>query len=71
MVTREYRNAIYEFRHHFELNNGFSKKILGHQQNKQLVPWETQLPRDNIVYQVSEMQNLKHIDREIREEFRK
>lgn len=68
-VKRIYRNAVYEFSHLYELNE--TKKVLGHHHKRELVPWDTQLPRDNIVYCVSETQNLKHIDSEIREEFRK
>lgn len=66
---RQYRNAVYHFNHLFELQE--TKKVLGHHQKRDIVPWDTQLPRDNIVYCVSETQNLKHIDQEIREEFRK
>ncbi len=75
-------NAVYEFQHMFEMRRrdkvlestasqtGVStsnRKILGHTKNLELVPWEARVPRDNMVYYVSETQNLKHIDREIRE----
>ena len=47
-----------------------SNKVLGHVPHKELVPWETQIPRDNSIYQVSETHNLRHLDDEIREKYR-
>ena len=46
------------------------KKVQGHFKKAELPQWNTMLPRDNIVYKISETQNLKHLDVEIREKFR-
>ncbi len=46
------------------------KKVQGHFKKKELLPWDAMMPRDNLVYKISETQNLRHLDSEIREEFR-
>jgi len=34
------------------------------------MPWDAMVPRDNLVYKISETQNLKQEDAEIRDKFR-
>lgn len=58
------------FQHLYDVDEETVKKVQGHFKKKELMPWDAMVPRDNLVYKISETQNLKQEDAEIREKFR-
>lgn len=69
-IKSSYEGAASKFQHLYEYDEETVKKVQGHFKKSDLPDWNSMLPRDNIVYQISETQNLKHLDNEMREKFR-
>jgi len=69
-IKPSYQGAASEFQHLYEVDEETVKKVQGHFKRSDLPDWNSMLPRDNIVYQISETQNLRHLDHEMKDKFR-
>ena len=68
-IIPSYQGAASEFQHLYEVDEETVKKVQGHFKKKELPDWNSMLPRDNIIYHISETQNLRHLDQEMKEKF--
>jgi hypothetical protein len=53
-IKPSYKGAASEFQHLYNVDEETFKKVQGHFKKKEMTAWDSMMPRDNLVYKISE-----------------